>query len=134
MAMPDLTIGVLARRTGVGIETIRYYERRQLLPAPPRTAGGHRLYRGEHVKRLIFIRRSRALGFSLDEIRTLLRLVDGGAPCGEVRAVAQDHLERIRAKLAELERMARALADTAARCEGGSAPRCPIVEDLLNAA
>ena len=132
--MPDLTIGVLARRTGVGIETIRYYERRHLLPAPPRTAGGHRLYRGEHVKRLIFIRRSRALGFSLDEIRTLLRLVDDGAPCGEVRAVAQDHLERIRAKIGDLERMARALADTAARCEGGSAPRCPIVEDLLNAA
>jgi MerR family mercuric resistance operon transcriptional regulator len=134
MAMPDLTIGVLARRTGVGIETIRYYERSRLLPAPPRTAGGHRLYRGEHVKRLTFIRRSRALGFSLDEIRTLLRLVDGGAPCGEVRAVAQGHLERIRAKIGDLERMARTLADTAARCEGGTASRCPIVEGLFDAA
>ena len=73
-----LTRGAVAARTGVNIETVRYYERIGLLPPPPRTAGGHRIYGEELLKRLTFIRRSRDLGFTLDEIRGLLRLVDGG--------------------------------------------------------
>ncbi len=130
-----LTIGALAERTGVKVETIRYYERIGLLPEPPRTGGGHRLYGREHVARLTFVRRSRELGFTLGEIRALLGLVSGGAyTCGDVRAVALDHLGRIRAKIRDLRRMERALATTAARCEGGAAPDCPIVDDLFDAA
>ncbi len=72
-------IGALSTRTGVNIETIRYYEREGLLPHPPRTAGGHRSYSEDHLKRLTFIRRSRELGFSIAEIRGLLALVDGGS-------------------------------------------------------
>src|SRR3546814_908405 len=77
-------IGTLSGRTGVNIETIRYYERIGVMPKPPRSVGGQRVYDAGHLKRLAFIRRSRELGFSLDEIRALLRLVDGGDyPCGE---------------------------------------------------
>jgi hypothetical protein len=87
-----LTRGALAARTGCSIETIRYYERVGLLPPPPRSAGGHRLYGGGLVRRLNFLRRSRDLGFSIDEIRELLRLVDGGTyTCREVEKLARDH-------------------------------------------
>ncbi len=131
----ELTIGALSERTGVKVETIRYYERSGLLPEPPRTGGGHRLYSPEHAARLTFIRRSRELGFALDEIRTLLGLVGAGAySCGRVQTMALDHLARIRAKIADLRRMERALATTVARCEGGDAPACPIVDDLFDAA
>jgi MerR family mercuric resistance operon transcriptional regulator len=126
----DLSIGELSRRTGCNIETIRYYEKIGLLPAPPRTRGGHRLYPDGHLKRLAFIRRSRELGFSLDEIRNLLRLVQGGYTCGEVQQAALAHLKSIRSKLADLRRMERTLSQTAARCEGGTAPSCPVIEAL----
>jgi MerR family transcriptional regulator, mercuric resistance operon regulatory protein len=125
-----LTIGALSERSAVNIETIRYYERIGLLPAPPRSQGGHRLYEGGHFKRLVFVRRSRELGFTLDEIRNLLGLMGGRHTCGEVRAVALEHLERIRAKIADLRRMERTLAETAARCEGGDTPECPILDAL----
>ncbi|MDH3920601.1 MAG: MerR family transcriptional regulator, partial [Rhodospirillales bacterium] len=88
-----LTIGALSKNTGCNIETIRYYERIGLLPAPPRSAGGHRLYGEVLLKRLTFIRRGRELGFTLDDIRGLLGLVDGGAyTCAEVKALTLDHL------------------------------------------
>ena len=77
---PALTIGAISRRTGVNIETIRFYERVGILPKPPRSAGGHRIYSQEQLRRLGFVRRSRELGFSLDEVRGLLQLVDGGRP------------------------------------------------------
>ena len=127
-----LTIGALSEGAGVNIETIRYYERIGLLPAPPRSQGGHRLYGSGHRKRLAFIRRGRELGFTLDEIRNLLGLVEGGYTCGEVRDAALTHLKDIRSKIADLRRMERTLAGTAARCEGGAAPECPIV-DVLSA-
>lgn len=123
-------IGALSRRTAVNTETIRYYEKIGLLPSPPRTEGGHRLYRDAHLKRLIFIRRSRELGFTLDEIRNLLGLVEGGYACGEVQEAALDHLKNVRRKIADLRRMERTLAETAARCEGGTAPDCPIIDVL----
>ena len=126
----NLAIGALARRSGVHIETIRYYEKIGLLPPPPRTSGGHRLYCDLHLKRLIFIRRSRELGFRLEEIRTLLGLAEAGGGCGEVRQTALAHLEGIRRKIADLRRMEKTLAETAARCEGGEAPHCPILEVL----
>ena len=95
-----LPIGELSKRSGVNIETIRYYERVKLLSPPPRTASGRRVYDLTDLRILVFIRRSRELGFSLDEIRALLRL--GGpekASCREVREIAAHHLEDIRSKL-----------------------------------
>jgi MerR family mercuric resistance operon transcriptional regulator len=123
----NLTIGRLSERCGVNVETIRYYERIGLIPAPARTRGRHRLYRGDDVKRLIFVRRSRELGFSLDDIRSLLELAERGNSCGQVRQMALAHAARIRDKLADLERIERLLLDTASRCEGGQAPECPLL-------
>ena len=100
---PRFPIGALSSRTGCSIETIRYYERIGLLPAPPRSAGGHRVYDLDHLKRLTFIRRSRALGFTLDQVRGLLGLVDGGDfSCDDIRRLTLAHLGEIRDKIAEL--------------------------------
>jgi MerR family transcriptional regulator, mercuric resistance operon regulatory protein len=127
----ELPIGALSEQTGVHVETIRYYERIGMMPAPPRSMGGHRLYLPEHRQRLMFIRRARELGFTLDEIRALLGLVSGGPySCAEVRELALGHLKRIRAKLADLRSMERTLAATAARCDGGQVPECPIINAL----
>jgi MerR family transcriptional regulator, mercuric resistance operon regulatory protein len=112
------------------VETIRYYEKIALLAAPPHTGGGHRVYSDPHLKRLAFIRRSCELGFTLAEIRTLLGLAEAGASCGEVKEVALAHLGNIRRKIADLQRMESTLAERAARCEGGEAPDCPILEVL----
>ena len=122
------------RRTGCGIETIRYYERIGLLPAPPRSSGGHRLYGDAHLRRLTFVRRSRALGFTLAEVRELLGLVDGGAyTCADVRMITLDHLVEVRRKLADLKRLEAVLDDMAARCEGGRVPDCPVIDALFDA-
>ncbi len=130
-----LTIGILSRNTGCNIETIRYYERIGLLPAPPRSAGGHRLYGEAHLKRLTFIRRGRELGFTLDDIRGLLGLVDGGAyTCAEVKALTLDHLGEVRRKLADLRRLEKALEDMASECDGGAVPDCPVIDALFAAA
>ena len=126
-----LTIGTLSRRTGCNVETIRFYERVRLLPEPARSPGRYRLYGVPHLKRLTFIRRARDLGFTLEEVRTLLRLADERArPCAEVREVAAAHLEDVRAKLADLRAMERVLAEVVARCAGGTRPDCPVIEAL----
>ena len=123
--------GELAQRSGCNIETVRFYEKRGFLPPPPRTAGGHRDYALEHLKRLTFIRRSRELGFTLDEVRGLLALVDGNAwTCAEVRAMTLEHLADVRRKIADLEQLARILDDMAAQCDGGRIPECPVVDAL----
>ena len=127
----NLPIGELSRRSGVNIETIRYYERVRMLAAPPRTAGGRRVYDETDLRILVFIRRSRELGFSLDEIRALLRL--GGpekASCREVREIAAHHLEDIRSKLGDLKKLERLLSKTVARCSGRTAPDCPVLDIL----
>ena len=126
-----LTIGQLSKVTSVNIETIRYYEKIGMLPVPPRTEGGRRVYGRLETRMLAFIRRARELGFSLDEIRALLRL--GGpekATCGEVKAIATRHLEDIRAKLSDLKKLERLLSKTVARCTGRAAPDCPVIEIL----
>ena len=126
-------IGVLSTQTGVKIETIRYYERQGLLPSPPRTAGGHRSYGEVHTKRLTFIRRCRQLGFSMEEIRDFLALVDGGTYTRrEVKALTLEHTDIVRAKIADLQRMETILVDIASRCDGGSSPDCPIIEALID--
>ena len=123
--------GRIKLHSGVNIETIRYYERIKMLPPPPRTASGRRIYDPTHLRILSFIRRSRELGFSLDEIRALIRL--GGpekATCREVRAIAAHHLEDIRAKLADLKKLERLLSTTVAKCSGKTAPDCPVLDIL----
>jgi MerR family transcriptional regulator, mercuric resistance operon regulatory protein len=95
-----IIIGTLSKHTGTNIETIRYYERIGLLPAPARSSGSYRLYGTGHLKRLNFIRRARTLGFSIGEVRRLLRLADERKrPCAEVRVVAEAHLKDVRAKI-----------------------------------
>jgi MerR family transcriptional regulator, mercuric resistance operon regulatory protein len=127
-----LTRGVIAARTGVNIETVRYYERIGLLPAPPRSKGGHRMYDEVLLRRLNFIRRCRELGFTLDEVRSLLQLVDGGDyTCGEVEALTITHLGDVRRKLADLKRLEKVLREMVARCEGGEVPECPVIEALF---
>jgi MerR family mercuric resistance operon transcriptional regulator len=126
-----LPIGALSRHTGVNIETIRYYERIGLLPAPPRTAGRHRLYEDGHRQRLVFIRRSRELGFSLHEIRNLLGLArDNDLSCAEVKVMTEQHVADIRRKVKDLKKLDRVLSDLATRCHGKAVPDCPILEAL----
>src|SRR5712664_2000489 len=126
-----IAIGALAAHTGANIETIHYYERVALLPAPARSSGGYRLYGTDQLKRLTFIRRARALGFSIGEVRTLLRLADERKrPCAEVRVVADTHLKDVRAKIADLRRMERVLQATVARCASGKRTHCPVIEAL----
>jgi len=126
-----LPIGALSKRSGVKIETIRYYERVKMLAPPPCTASGRRAYDTTDLRILVFIQRARALDFSLDEIRTLLRL--GGpekASCREVRDIAAHHLEDIRAKLGDLRKLERLLDKTVAQCSSKTAPDCPVLEIL----
>ena len=118
----------------MNLETVRYYERIGLVPAPDRTSGGHRSYLPEHRGRLAFIRRARELGFSLDDIRALLALAEPGRKsCAEVRAIAVAHLRDVRAKIADLSRLADVLDEAVLRCGDGHAPECPVIQVLGNA-
>jgi MerR family transcriptional regulator, mercuric resistance operon regulatory protein len=131
----SLTIGALSEHSGCNIETIRYYERIRLMPYPPRSEGGHRLYGEDHVKRLGFIRRSRELGFTLDQIRTLLRLVDGGRyTCAQVKRITVEHLDEVERKVADLRKIERVLKDMAAQCDGGTVPECAVIDALFDRA
>jgi MerR family mercuric resistance operon transcriptional regulator len=126
-------IGVLSNEAGVNIETIRYYEKIGLMPAPPRTQGRQRVYDAVHLKRLTFIRRGRELGFSLDQIRDLLGLVRGhDLICAEVKAMTEEHVSDIRRKVKDLRRLERVLTELAARCSGNAVPDCPILDTLSN--
>lgn len=133
MAPESFTIGKLSQQTGVNIETIRYYEKRGLIPPPPRTISGYRRYDEDHTKRLVFIRRSRELGFSLQEIGSLLGLVDTGSyTCGEVQTLTLHQLKNVKLKIADLRRLERTLAAMAAECEGGTIPECPVIDALFD--
>jgi MerR family mercuric resistance operon transcriptional regulator len=126
-----LTIGRLSELTGVNIETIRYYERTKVLAEPRRSGSGRRVYKAADVRTLAFLRRARELGFSLTEIRTLLRL--GGpekASCRDVRRIVAHHLEDIRSKISDLRKLERLLANTVARCTGTTSPDCPVLDIL----
>ena len=126
-----LTIGKLSELTRVNIETIRYYEKIKVLPAPSRAQNGRRLYGPIDRRILAFVRRSRELGFSLDEVRALLRL--GGpekASCREVREIAEHHLDDIRARINDLRKLERLLTKTVAQCTGTAAPECPVLDIL----
>ena len=130
---PAFSIGKAAQRSGVKVETIRFYERSGLVAAPPRTAGGHRVYDARAVERLGFLRRARELGFTLGQVRELLALADEtGESCAAVRTLADGHLAEVRARIADLARMEAVLDDMVARCAGGTVPDCPILEALFD--
>ncbi|TAL83030.1 MAG: heavy metal-responsive transcriptional regulator [Rhodanobacter sp.] len=128
----SLTIGVVARRVGVAIDTIRYYEREGLLPEPARRASGYRSYDAGTIAQLRFIRRAKALGFTLSEIRELLSLsVDRQRGVKAVKARAQARLTVLDARLAELQRVRDGLAQLIDACPGHGAPgQCPILRAL----
>ena len=129
--MKPFTIGVLSKGTGCKIETIRYYERIGLLPEPPRSQGGHRLYEEEHLKRLTFIRRCRELGFTLEEVRSFLGMVDGrNYTCADVKVLTLNHAGEVKRKIADLRRLEKVLRGMAEQCDGGEVPECPIIDAL----
>jgi len=131
-AVSPLTIGALSKGTGCNIETIRYYERIGILPAAPRTEGGHRLYGRGDFKRLFFVRRARELGFSLEDVRGLLGLVDGGDyTCAEVKTLTLKHADEVKRKITDLRKIERVLKDMASQCEGGEIPECPVIDTLF---
>ena len=126
-----MKIGEVAERSGCHPETVRYYERIGLLPAPPRTAGGYRDYRPADADRLRFISRGRELGFSLEEIRSLLGLAeDNGLSCQDVDRLARGHLLDIRNRLNDLQRMASELERVIGSCSGGERGQCAILDTL----
>lgn len=127
-----LSIGGLARKAGVNLETIRYYERIGLMAEPARTDGGHRIYEESHRRRLEFIRRGRELGFGIEDIRGLLALSEGdGKPCEAVQAIAAKHLAQVRSKIADLKRLAGILSQTVSQCGATiGTPHCPVLDML----
>lgn len=129
MESSGLTIAGVAQDAGVGVETVRYYERRGLIAQPHKRSGAYRRYSAEHVQRIRFVKRAQELGFTLEEIETLLGLQDG-ANRAQVRRVASARREQIRAKMTDLRRIDRVLTHLLEECEAGKTPHCPIIETL----
>ena len=127
-----LTIGQLARRAGVGVETLRFYEREGLIAEPARRRSGYRSYPESAVRRVRFIRQAKELGFSLREIGALLSLrVDRGVSCADVRGLAERKIEDIDRRIASLQEMRAALLGLAGQCRGnGPRGECPILSEL----
>lgn len=130
--MDMLSIGQVARRAGVGVETVRFYEREGLLEKPVRRASGYRQYSPEAVTQIRFIKRSQQLGFSLKEILELLTLrVDGQNSCEQVKECAAVKLAEVEQKMVELQQMRQALLQVASLCAGeGPSSRCPMLDAL----
>lgn len=127
----SLTIGDLAAATRTKVETVRWYERIGLLPAPPRTNGNYRAYEVGHLRRLGFIRRSRDLGFTVEQVRELLTLADQrDGSCGEVDSLARAHLASVEQKVADLTRLAQELREVIGRCGCRTVAECRIIEAL----
>ena len=126
--MSTYTIGRLARAAGVNLETIRYYQRRGLLPTPPRPPGGVRRYPADMLQQLHFIKRAQELGFSLREIQQLLRL--GKASCQDARQLAEAQLSAIEDRLTDLQTIRRTLHTLIQACRAGRETTCPIVDTL----
>lgn len=127
-----LTIGTVARRAGIGVETVRFYEREKLLPEPSRDpSNSYRRYPESTISRLQFIARAKELGFTLRETRELLDLRAGPATCGTVRAKAEEKISDVRSKIEDLRRIERALLKLAEACPGeGGRDDCPILGAL----
>lgn len=128
-----LTRKGLATAAGCNIETVRYYETAELMPEPDRGANGYRLYGAEDVRRLGFILRARRLGLTIADVRSLLALVDGSqVTCAGVREATLIHLDGVRERIADLQRLERTLADVASRCSGEAVPDCPVIDALMD--
>lgn len=126
-----LTIGHLARETGTKVETVRFYEKNGLLPAPSRAENNYRSYDRSHLNRLSFIRRARDLGFSLDQIRALLNLADDRKqPCAAVDAIANEHRREVERKIRDLEALKSELDSIIDQCGCGTVAECRIIESL----
>jgi MerR family mercuric resistance operon transcriptional regulator len=130
--MSSLSIGQFARRAGVGVETIRFYEREGLLEQPPRRPSGYRQYSEQAIRQIHFIKRAQQLGFSLKEITELLRLrVDAQTSCDEVKQRTEAKLAEVERKMVELQRMRQALLQIASLCIGqGPTGHCPMLDAL----
>ncbi|OUS32694.1 MerR family transcriptional regulator [Thalassotalea sp. 42_200_T64] len=127
-------MGQLSKRSGCKVERVHYYEKIGLMPEPPKTEGGHRVYSLTHVKRLNFIRRSRELGFKIEQIRQLLKFIDEpNHYCGEVRAMAMQQSRVVQEKILDLQRLQAALNEMVTHCKGSqnSIDDCPIVDALF---
>jgi MerR family mercuric resistance operon transcriptional regulator len=123
--------GQLARISGVAFENIRYFEKIGLIPPPSRQANGRRVFGDIHYRKLVFIRRARELGFSQDEVRALLDLLDGSLNhCADVKLIAERHLLSIREKLAALHKVEKLLANVSSRCDTGKLIACPLIDML----
>lgn len=134
MAAETLSIGDLSRSTGTKVETIRYYERTGLLPAPPRTGGNYRAYGQQHLGRLSFIRRARDLGFSIEQVKALLGLADQrDQSCLAVDGIAREHLAEVERKLVDLSALQRELTALLGQCQHGTVAECRIIEALAPA-
>ena len=124
-------IGEAAKLSGVNIETIRYYEREGIVPNAERTASGRRLYDDAAIARLRFVRRCRDLGFPINDIRTLLDLSSNSTkPCNDVRVIGQRHLEDVRARLVDLQKLEAALVDLVQKCTEARS-ECPALKQLF---
>ena len=132
MAQTDMTIGDVAEVAGVGVETVRYYQRRGLVSQPGKAAGAYRRYGTGHVDRIRFIKRAQVLGFSLEEIATLLELEDG-TDRRRIRRIASARLEETRRRIADLQRIERVLGHLLHDCEAhAKARRCPIIAAIAD--
>lgn len=128
--LENLTIGAFAKAAGVNVETIRFYQRKGLLPEPDKPYGGIRRYGKTDVTRVRFVKSAQRLGFSLDEVAELLKLEDG-THCDEAREQAERKLANVRARLADLRRIERALTELVERCCAASGQvRCPLIKAL----
>ena len=126
-----MNISTVARETGISAKTIRYYESIGLTPQPDRQPNGYRAYGKDDIATLRFVQRARRLGFSLDEVRTLLTLWrDQGRASADVKRLALDHIQEINARIASLQSIKRTLVDLTERCHGNNRPDCPILDDL----
>jgi MerR family mercuric resistance operon transcriptional regulator len=133
MNSSEFSVGQIAQQVGCKVETVRYYEKIELMPEPPRSEGGHRIYNVEQVKRLNFIRRSRELGFSIEKIRELLSYIDEPDHyCGEVKGLAILHSREVQKKIDDLERLKVALNTMVSQCAGkaNTIDNCPIIDAL----
>lgn len=130
--MPYLRIGQVAKHAGVTVETIRFYESQALIPAPPRTESGYRLYTSETIRRVRFVQRAKELGFSLKDIHAFLTLRNGtGATCADVKAQALQKIAEIEEKIVDLTRIRRALSNLVEQCNAeADLSECPILEAL----
>lgn len=127
----NITRAVLARQTGTSLSTIRYYEDIGIITIPRRAANGYRIYDQQHISQLVFVRRSRELGFSLDQIQSLLKLTEDSTESRcDVRDLAVSHHRDIKIKIADLQAMDAALKEMISSCESGNSATCPILDSL----